>query len=334
MSGTPAIAASGLTKRFRRLRGYRDLALYPWRRTTHLAVDDLSLEVGEGELFGLLGENGAGKTTLIRMLTTTLLPTAGSARVGGFDVVREAAAVRRVIGLVAGDERSFYWRLTGRQNLEFFAALYRLPAPVARQRIGDLIDTLGLASYVDERFDSYSTGMKQRFAIARGLLTEPRILFLDEPTRALDPISADEVRRYVTEHLQRELGATILLATHTLSEAQAMCDRIAIVRHGRIVAAGSMDDLRARMGLTDVFELEVGGDAETVRGAIAAIPGVPAFRLEPEADGARVTLPLDERGELLTRVLAAVLAAGATVRATSTRRPTLDDVYRAAHVDG
>ena len=228
-----AIETEELTKRFRKLRGYRDLVRYPWRRPTDIAVDGVSLSVGEGELFGLLGENGAGKTTLIRMLSTTLLPTSGHARVAGYDIVHDAPAVRRSIGLVSGDERSFYWRLTGRQNLEYFAALYHVAPRAVTRRIDDLLMTLGVAAYADRRFSTYSTGIKQRFAIARGLLTEARILFLDEPTRALDPIAADELRHYVADQIVGRLGFTALVATHSLAEAEAICPRVAIIRHGR-----------------------------------------------------------------------------------------------------
>jgi ABC-2 type transport system ATP-binding protein len=322
-----------LTKRFRQLVGYRDLVLYPWRRRSHLAVDDISFQIGEGELFGLLGENGAGKTTLIRMLSTTLVPTSGTAHVGGHDVVRDPHPVRRLIGLVSGDERTFYWRLTGRQNLEFFAALYHVPRPAAMRRIKELLDTLEVGEYADERFDTYSTGIRQKFAIARGLLTEPRVLFLDEPTRALDPIAADEVRRYIKDHIVGRLGATVLMATHTLSEAESMCRRIAIIRHGKMFAAGSMDDLRTRMALADVFELVVAGRAAGLRDTIAAATGLDSVHTAQEGDRVRVEVRMNGRGGTLNEVLRAVLETGVEVESSSTRRPTLDDIYRAAHAD-
>ena len=327
------IEASHLTKRFRRLGGYRDLALYPWRSRSHLAVDDISLEIGEGELFGLLGENGAGKTTLIRMLTTTLVPTSGSARVAGHDVVRDPYPVRQLIGLVSGDERTFYWRLTGRQNLEFFASLYHVARPTATRRIAELLDSLDISDYADERFDSYSTGIRQKFAIARGLLTEPRVLFLDEPTRALDPIAADDARRYINDHIVSRLGTTVLMATHTLSEAEALCRRIAIIRHGRMFAAGSMDELRSRMGLTDVFELVVAGRIAGLRDTISAVTGLERVLAVPEGDGTRVEVHMNGRSGTLNDVLRAVLETGVHVQSSAMRRPTLDDIYRAAHAD-
>lgn len=332
-TGVYAVATEGLTKRFRRLGGYRDLVSYPVRQTSHLAVDALSLQVRSGELFGLLGENGAGKSTLIRMLTTTLVPTEGRARVAGFDVVEHPHAVRQRVGLVAGNERSFYWRISGRQNLEFFAALYRLPPALTRRRIGELAETLSLDEYLDQRFSTYSTGIRQRFAIARGLLTDPAVLFLDEPTSALDPIAADGVRRYIKEHIQGELGTTIVMATHTLSEAEMLCDRVAILRHGQVVAAGTVRELRAQMRLFDVLELEARGDASRVEAALRTLGAFHALEVSVEGDRTRVRISLDEGRELLTRALQAVVAGGLQVTDVMTRRPTLDDVYRAAHAD-
>jgi ABC-2 type transport system ATP-binding protein len=330
-----AIEAVGLSKRFRQLRGYRDLVLYPLRERTTVAVDSIDLAIGEGQLFGLLGENGAGKTTLIRMLSTTLLPTAGTARVAGHDVVAEPHRVRERIGLVSGDERTFYWRLTGRQNLEFFAALYHVPRAVAAERIDRLLQTLGVTGFAEARFDSYSTGTRQKFAIARGLLTEPRILFLDEPTRALDPIAADEVRRYVTRHVVAELGTTVLLATHTLAEAEAMCDRIAIIRRGKLVAVGTMAELTEQMRLGRILEVVARGDTAAVRSAVGRISASQAviddIAGQVAMDAVRVSVDLPPSGSTINDVLRAILATGASIESSTTREPTLDDVYRAAH---
>lgn len=325
----PAIEVDRLTKRFRRLHGYRDLIAYPWRRSAQTAVDGVTLHVRRGELFGLLGENGAGKTTLIRMLTTTLIPTSGSATVAGHDVVREAARVRRRVGLVAGDERSFYFRLSGRENLAFFAALHRIPPAEARRRMDDLVEVLGLGEYVDRPFQVYSTGIRQRFAIARGLLTDPPVLFLDEPTRALDPIAADEVRRYVMGEVRRTGERTIVMATHALGEAEAMCDRVAILRHGRLHAIGTLAELRSQVGLADVLEVEVSGDVALVMSAVQERTGGRA-ELDAREGRAQVRVPLDGPASL-TDVLAAILATGARIDAALTRRPTLDDIYRAVH---
>lgn len=328
-----AIEAEGLTKRFRRVKGYRDLALYRWQRESDVAVQDVSLQVRKGEVFGVLGENGAGKTTLIRMLSTTLLPTSGRAHVGGHDVVANPQGVRRLIGLVSGDERSFYWRLTGRQNLRYFSALYHLPRRTAERRIDQLLRTLDAASYADRRFDSYSTGIRQKFAIARGMLTEPEILFLDEPTRALDPIAADEVRRHIADHIVGELNCTVLLATHTLWEAEEICDRVAIMHKGAVVESGSLPELQRRQGLGTVLELVVSGAWEAVRDAVCAVPGVGGLDLVQKGPLTHLDVRLLADGEDLAPVLRAVLGSVEGVQSATTRRPTLEDIYRATHAE-
>jgi ABC-2 type transport system ATP-binding protein len=327
-----AIETEQLTKRFRLLNSYRDLLLYPWRRASQIAVQGVTLDIQSGELFGLLGENGAGKTTLIRMLSTTLLPTSGRAAVVGHDVVREPHAVRRLIGVVAGDERSFYWRLTGRQNLEYFAALYHLPRSAIQRRIDELLGTLGVAGHADRRFSTYSTGTRQKFAIARGLLTDPQVLFLDEPTRSLDPIAADEVRQYIVEHIVGELGRTVLLATHTLSEAESICSRVAIIRHGTLVVVGTMDELSRRMKLSTVFEVVVDAASDGLREHMSRLPGVRGVTVDGDGDRARLRVDVDGLDVTLDPLLRAVVEAGARVHSCVTRRPTLEEIYRIAHL--
>ena len=328
-----AIEAEHLTKRFRLLNSYRDLLSYPWRRPVTVAVDDLTFSIQGGELFGLLGENGAGKTTLIRMLSTTLLPTSGSAKVVGRDVTREPRQVRRLIGLVTGDERSFYWRLTGRQNLDFFATLYHMPRSETRQRIDAILGTLGITEYADRTFHTYSAGTRQKFAIARGLLTDPQVLFLDEPTRSLDPIAADELRRYISEHIVGELKRTVLLATHTLAEAESICSRVAIIRHGRLVAIGSMAELRARTRLASVLDLVLDTASAELLGEIERVAGVQRVSSGSVADGTNLRAEFDGRDGTLDSILRLVLACGARVESCTTRPPTLEEIYRAVHAD-
>jgi ABC-2 type transport system ATP-binding protein len=326
-----AIETIGLTKRFRRLRTYADLVAYRWRQTSHLAVDNLSLEVKRGELFGVLGENGAGKTTIIRMLSTTLLPTSGTARVDGFDVVRQSREVRELIGLVSAEDRSFYFRLTGRQNLEFFAALYHLSRTVARRRIDALLEIFGVVEQADQPFQTYSTGTRHKFAIARGLLTEPQVLFLDEPTRSLDPIAAAEVRLLVTDYIVGDLGRTVLLATHSLAEAEAICHRIAIIRAGSLVASGTLADLRRRMDLSTLCEVQVTGPIDGLLGRLSHLPGVHDVEVATAAMTSTFSMRLQRDRGLLDEVLRTVLASGVRVEACSTREPALEEVYRLAH---
>lgn len=325
-----AVETERLTKRFRRVRSFGDLLRYRWRPPDYPAVEDVTLTIPRGEMFGLLGENGAGKSTLIRMLSTTLLPTSGRAVVGGHDVVARPHAVRRLIGLVSGDERSFFWRLTGRQNLRYFAALYHVPRPVAQRRIDDLLETLGVASYADHRYAALSTGTRQKFAIVRGMLTEPEILFLDEPTRTLDPLAAEDLRGHITRHIIGDLHRTVILATHSLVEAEAMCDRVAILRAGRIVDIGTVAELSERRHLADVLDVEVGTAPAALLASIEALPGVLDLTCTERIDGAQVRLEVRMRAgtDNVADVLQAISTADVAVGSVTTRRPTLSDVYR------
>lgn len=238
-----AVDVRDLVKTYPKTRTWRELV----RRVppSHVeALRGLTLSVPRGSTCGLLGANGAGKTTLLKALATLVLPTSGTASVEGHDVVEDAAAVRAAIGLVVAEERSFYWRLTGRQNLAFFAALHDLPSKEARARGAELLEVVGLADAADRPYREYSSGMRQRLSIARGLLASPRVLLMDEPTRALDPPSAAWIRRFVRERLVGERGTTVLLATHDLLEAETTCDRLALVEGGRVVAAGTPGELK------------------------------------------------------------------------------------------
>jgi ABC-2 type transport system ATP-binding protein len=323
----PAIEAQALTKRFRKLQTYRDLVLYPWRRANHLAVDNVSLRIAPGELFGLLGQNGAGKTTLIKMLCTALLPSSGSATVAGYDVVGQARQVRERIGLVGGEERSFYWRLTGRQNLEFFAALHHVPGPLARQRIDDLLRRVGLAEHADRPFRTYSSGMRQKLGIARGLLSAPRVLFMDEPTRSLDPISAQAMRRLVAEYVIGELECTVILATHSMAEAEELCDRLALVQSGRVVAEGTIAQLRAGLRAGVSCELRVRHMAPELPDALRRLPGVLEVTATRDDATYLLRIMLSEEGPVLAGLLREVVESGADIYSCATRQVTLEEIY-------
>src|SRR5919206_735346 len=221
------------------------------------AVRGVSFAVEKGELFGLLGPNGAGKTTTIKMFITLLLPTSGRARVLGYDVVRDAREVRKRIGYVFGGDRGLYERLSALDNLRYFAELYGVSGREQRRRIGQVLELVGLAGRERERVEGYSRGMRQRLHIARGLLHDPEVLFLDEPTIGVDPVGARELRATIEALTER--GKTILLTTHYMFEADALCDRIAVIDKGKIVAEGTPGQLKSRVESGSVTEVEVFG---------------------------------------------------------------------------
>src|SRR5438046_2514886 len=224
------------------------------------AVRGVSFEIAEGELFGLLGPNGAGKTTTIKMLITLLIPTSGSARVLGLDVVKDAREVRKRIGYVFGGERGLYERLSAYDNLRYFAELYAVPPREQKPRIEALLDLVGLKGREKERVEGYSRGMRQRLHIARGLLHDPPVVVLDEPTIGLDPVGARELRQTIAELAQA--GKSVLLTTHYMYEADALCDRIAVISQARIVATGTPADLKNAVADRTVIEIEAYGAPE------------------------------------------------------------------------
>lgn len=224
---------------------YTDNGLLRFRRARQqtLAVDKLSLRIDDGQVFGLLGVNGAGKTTLVKMLATLLEPSAGTAQVGGYDVVREAHKVRRIVNMIAGGERMLYWRLTARENLAYFADLYDVPEPIKTRRIDELLELVGLAEDADRRVEQYSKGMKQRLQIARGLINDPVYLFMDEPTIGLDAPIARQIRHFIKERLKEK---TILFTSHYMGEVEELCDQIVIIHKGGMVDRGTPDQLKRK----------------------------------------------------------------------------------------
>jgi ABC-2 type transport system ATP-binding protein len=238
------IETYNITKKYPETKGYGDLLLHPFRRKETTALSNVNIQIKKGELFGLLGSNGAGKTTLIKILCTLVLPTSGRAFVNGLEVTKDERKIRKIIGYVVGDERSFYWRLTGRQNLMFFAKLNNISKREAEQRIENLLAFMELSRYADRMFKDYSTGMRQKLAIARGLLTNPEVLFMDEPTNGLDPITAQKLRSLIRKKLVEEEKRTIVFATHNLHEAEELCDRIAFIHSGEIKISGLVADIK------------------------------------------------------------------------------------------
>lgn len=287
------------------------------------AVRGVSFEVQKGELFGLLGPNGAGKTTTVKILTTLLIPTSGKARVAGFDVLKEPVEVQRRIGFIFGGERGLYWRLSGEDNLKYFAGLYQVDPAVSAQRIPRLMEMVGLSGRGNEKVEGYSRGMKQRLHVARTLLHDPDILFLDEPTIGLDPVGAREFR-LVIKNLKDE-GKTILLTTHYMYEADMLCDRIGVINHGAIVALDTPAGLKSHVRDLSVVELELfGAPGETVD-RVRSLPGIDSASLE-EHDQRQSLIVQTERGpEAVQDILGAL--EGYRIGKVVSREPTLEDAY-------
>jgi ABC-2 type transport system ATP-binding protein len=294
---------------------------------TIIAVDRVSLDIQQGELFGLLGPNGAGKTTLIKLLCTVVVPSSGSAHLLGINL-QDDRQVREIVGMASGDERSFYWRLSGRQNLEFFATLYGLQSQVASRRIEQLLAQVDLIGEADRPFRTYSSGQKQRLSIARALLHHPRILFLDEPTRSLDPTATLALHKFIEEELLQQEGMTILLTTHRLDEAQRLCNRLAIMDKGRIRAQGTPEQLRSMLGPTTCYHIKV-----------ANLPVLTPDLVE-SSTYQLTAKPTDERGvwclELsapdsetaLAHSIQNLTAAGGQILEVKQERPSLEEVFQ------
>lgn len=286
------------------------------------ALGGLDLCVSAGTIYALLGPNGAGKTTTISILTTLITPTAGSAQVAGYDVVREARRVRECIGVTFQD-LVLDQDLTGRQILDIHGRLYRMPAEQRRKRIGELVDMVRLNDAVDRRVKTYSGGMKRRLELARGLMTQPAVLFLDEPTQGLDPQNRATIWEYVL-FLKREYGMTLLLTTHAMEEAEALADVVGILDHGSMVTQGSPRELSAALG-TDTIRLVGSGDLAAMRAVLEAAPFVERVEYDPAERVFQVSV---DNG---TRRLAEVVALAAQQRFSiddlAVSRPSLGDVF-------
>ena len=324
----PAIDARGLVKEFERGRHtiWQRLRREPDRRERFRAVDGIDLRVERGQIFGVLGPNGAGKTTTMKMLATLLEPTEGGARVLGYDVVREAREVRRRMGAVLSDGRSLYWKLTARENLEYFAALYHVPAADASARIATALQAVKLDDRSDDYVERYSTGMRQRLVLARALLPDPELLLLDEPTVGLDPQSARDLRDRVRD--LRAQGRTVLLTTHYMEEADQLCDLIAIVDHGHVVALDTPAGLKRTIAAVEVVHLEIAsgaGDAallarlERAAGSLA--------RQERDDGILQVTAHVRSARDFVPMAFDAARAEDAAIQHVEVVPVTLEDVF-------
>ncbi|HUC44615.1 MAG TPA: ABC transporter ATP-binding protein, partial [Candidatus Sulfotelmatobacter sp.] len=315
-----AIEGFRLEKSFAKKRSLKEIVTKPFVPAERIeALRGVDLHVRTGEIFGLLGPNGAGKTTLVKILSCLVLPDRGRAVVGGEDVRRENR-VKPNIGLVHSDERSFYWRLSGRDNLRFFARLYDVPGPRIESRIDELLERVELSHAAGQRFSGYSSGMKQRLAVARALLHDPPILLMDEPTRSLDPASSLSLREFIRDELKGRLGKTILLATHNLREAEMLCDRLAILVKGTVRQVGTVGEVR-RWGMDErQVRLEVSNWRDGIAGPFRVVSA-------EKLDGIhRAVVALDGDGRL-NDLLAAVMAAGCVVHACDRVEPDLEEAF-------
>jgi ABC-2 type transport system ATP-binding protein len=320
----PAIDARGVRR------------VYRARPHDVVALDGVDLEVPAGEFFGLLGPNGAGKTTLIKILSTLLLPTTGSARVFGYDVATETRQIRRIMNMVAGGEQSGYGLLTVREQLWMFSQFYGLGVRDGWRRADELIEAVGLTDQRGSKVSTLSTGQRQKMNMARGLLNDPWILFLDEPTLGLDVAAARIVRQLVIRWREAQPGRTVLLTTHYMAEADELCERIAIVDRGRILAIGSPSELKRRVQRESIFRLELdrldGGPGRlarlpgVVRSVPAAVDGHAGATAVGPDDHAVLSLVLDDDAAL-GGVVAALAELGSRIVALQKSEPSLEDVF-------
>lgn len=327
MTDTAAlVVVDDLKKHFHPLRGFRDLLRGTPARTLEV-VRGVSFRVAPGEFYGLLGVNGAGKTTLMKMLSTLLIPDSGSAQVGGHDVVREATAVRDLVSISLATERGLFWRLSARENLRLFGTLNRLAESELHGKIATVLEVVGLADAADRMVGEYSSGMIQRLFVARALLAQPRVLLLDEPTRSLDPISARAFRTFLREELAKKRQSAVVLATHDADEAFDLCDRVAILHHGVLVAEGPARELAARY----VEPRVTVRTREPAHPAFASLTHSPFVRrvspADPAGDGwGDVHVFLDGGETSGAQVLQKLVSAGVEVSEFTAERASLADL--------
>jgi ABC-2 type transport system ATP-binding protein len=297
-------------------------------RTTELvALDHVDLEVHQGEIFGLLGPNGAGKTTLIKILTTLLSPTSGKAWVDGLDVEDQAAEIRRRISMVAGGETSGYGLLTVQENLWMFAQFYGLDNKTTNRRIEDLLELVGLADRKNTKISDLSTGLRQKMNFVRGFITDPQIVFLDEPTLGLDVGASREVRAYIKDWVTERPGKTVLLTTHYMAEADELCDRVAIIDQGKILASDTPFRLKHTLQRDAVFRLQVTYLPQAAD-LVCGIEGIRQCVHRHAEEHTELSLIL-EGEDVLAPVIATLSEQSARLLSLEKREPTLEDVFMA-----
>jgi ABC-2 type transport system ATP-binding protein len=327
------LQATGLTKRFPVRRPLGQVVRHPFAGTRQTVVDDVSLHASAGEFLGLLGPNGAGKTTLLKMLATLVLPDEGGATIEGHDLVRDAARIRSLVAPCLAQERSLYLRLTARQNLEVFADLQGVERSARSARVAEVLAAVALTDTGEKLVGQFSSGMLQRLLIARALLTRPRLLLLDEPTRSLDPLSARTFRRFLRDELVAR-GCAVILATHNAEEAFELCDRVGVLHRGRLLASGVAREL-ARRYLGVRYTLVTDRPDHHAFGELASLGVLAARATEDRADGEwrEVALQLDP-GSDPSSVLAHLTGRGVRVAAFSPAVASLAELIEGVTADG
>ena len=294
-----------------------------------VAVDGIDFNVPEGEILGLLGPNGAGKTTTIKMLCTLITPTSGDAFINGFSIAKDQQRVRQNLGVMLTGERTLYWKLTGEENLQYFAALYHLE-PYAKERIPELLKLVGLNERQDTLVENYSTGMRIRLSFVKALLNDARVLLFDEPTASLDPQSSHLIRDIIRN--LKSQGHAIILTTHNMEEADLLSDRVAIIDHGKIEALASPSDLKQKVKTSDVIEIEARNLNEKTAGALQSLSEVSKVALtsssSPQSGETELLRVHVEKGkEVLPRILEFLMRKQVTITKITFIEPTLEDVF-------
>ncbi len=322
---TPAIRTANLTRTYRLPRRRWGKAPDPDAPREFTALAGVTLDVRPGELFGLLGPNGAGKTTLIKILTTLLAPTSGTAEVGGLDVVSQARRIRPFINMVSGGESSGYGILNVRENLWLFARMYGVPTALAHDRIDSMLGVVGLTEKAGSRVSHLSTGQRQKMNFCRGFITDPKVLFLDEPTLGLDVTSARAIRGFVREWMKQDPSRTLLLTTHYMAEADDLCDRLAIIDQGKVLACDTPGNLKKRVQEYPIFELSLapgsGGWAK-----LGELPGVHQSTAVEKPESVEVKVALFEE-PAIGAVVQTLATSGARILSLKKVEPTLEDVF-------
>jgi ABC-2 type transport system ATP-binding protein len=291
-----------------------------------VALKDVNLEVGRGELFGLLGPNGAGKTTLIKILTTLLAPSSGRALVAGYDVIGEPQRIRPLINMVSGGESSGYGLLTVRENLWMFSQFYGMPNRHANERIRQLLEVVGLLDRINTKSAELSTGMRQKVNVVRGFLTDPTVIFLDEPTLGLDVGAARDVRSFIRSWMQERPDRTVMLTTHYMVEADDLCDRVAIINLGKVLACDTPANLKRQLQQDAIFRLEVSPLDGNQPEAFSQIQGVKHFQHRAVDGGASLEFILENEA-VLPAVIGQLTKNDIHLRNLEKREPTLEDVF-------